>query len=82
MLLIPFFIHLAKSNFNWVFKISKKCLFVCFASFNWVFRRCFKTLNDFTVCFRHIRYFQFGFQECLFLLKIENTILNPGLTHL
>ena len=32
-----FFFYLGISNFNWVFKISKKCLFAYFAFFNWVF---------------------------------------------
>ena len=46
-----------------------------------------KTFRDFTVCFRRVHSrmeatFSFDFQGCLFSLKIEDTILNPGLTHL
>ena len=41
-----------------------------------------KTFHNFKVCFRHGSYFQFRFQGCLFSLKIEDTILNPGLTPL
>ena len=46
-----------------------------------------KTFHDFTVCFKthslpNGSYFQFGFQGCLISLKIEDTILNPGRTHL
>ena len=37
MLPTPFLVHLHISNFNWVFKISKKCLFAYFVIFNWVF---------------------------------------------
>ena len=37
-----FFIHFGISNFNWVLKISKKCLFAYFAFFNGAFLEMFK----------------------------------------
>ena len=42
MLLTPFSFLLGISNFNWIFKISKKCLFGYFAFFNWIFSSMLK----------------------------------------
>ena len=41
-----------------------------------------KTFQFLTHSLTNGSYFQFQFQGCLFSLKIEATILNPGLTHL
>ena len=43
--------HLGISSYNWVFKISKKCLFAFFAFFQLGIFVDVKTCHDFTVCF-------------------------------
>ena len=41
-----------------------------------------KTFRFWTHSLTNECYFQFQFQRCIFSLKIEDTILNPGLTHI
>ena len=52
------------------------CVFCCFQLGIFV---AVKTFQVWTHSLRNGSYFQFGFQVCLFLLKTEDTILNPGL---
>ena len=74
MLLTPF-------SFIWLFQIliwySKflRNAYLCILLFSIEYFWDVKTFHDLD-----LSYFQFRFQGCLFSLKIEDTILNPGLT--
>ena len=77
-----FFIHLCISNFNWVFIISKECLFAYFPLFQLGIFVGVKTFHDLTVCFRRVHSrmeatFSFDFRDVYsrWKLRIQFLIL-------
>ena len=82
MLLTPF-------SFIWVFQILieypnllRNAYLCTVLFFNWVFSYMLKLSRIIQIVLPNGSYFHARFQECLFSLKIEDTLLNPSLTHL